>query len=160
MACQYRRHRFDPWVRKISGRRKWQPTTCLRNPKDEEPGGLPSMGLQRVRHDWVSEHIHTKLFKSTESRNLTYKLCWFSSHYYKCRLSMHFTCICIYLYLWISPSSDLPLHLVSLSTSFYAHVSLPKSITIPWDLWDQDPLCVTLHSLPPVSDSVQKRAAK
>jgi len=23
---QYRRHRFDPWVGKISSRRKWQPT--------------------------------------------------------------------------------------------------------------------------------------
>ena len=25
-ACQYRRHRFHAWVRKISWRRKWQPT--------------------------------------------------------------------------------------------------------------------------------------
>ena len=25
-ACQCRRHRFDPWVGKISWRRKWQPT--------------------------------------------------------------------------------------------------------------------------------------
>ena len=25
-ACQYRRYRFDPWVRKIPWRRKWQPT--------------------------------------------------------------------------------------------------------------------------------------
>ena len=28
-ACQYKRHkrnRFDPWVRKIPWRRKWQPT--------------------------------------------------------------------------------------------------------------------------------------
>ena len=25
-ACQYRRHRFDPWVRKIPWSRKWQPT--------------------------------------------------------------------------------------------------------------------------------------
>ena len=28
--------------------------SCLENPRDEggEPGGLPSMGLHRVRHDW------------------------------------------------------------------------------------------------------------
>ena len=26
-------------------------------PWTEEPGGLQSMGLQRVGHDWVSEHI-------------------------------------------------------------------------------------------------------
>ena len=25
----------------------------------EEPGGLQSMGLQRVRHDWATKHIHT-----------------------------------------------------------------------------------------------------
>ena len=25
--------------------------SCLENPMDEEPGGLQSMGLQRVRHD-------------------------------------------------------------------------------------------------------------
>ena len=33
-ACQFRRHRFDPWVRKIPWRRKWQPTPLflLQNP--------------------------------------------------------------------------------------------------------------------------------
>ena len=32
-SCQCRRHRFDPWVRKIPWRRKWQPTpySCLGN---------------------------------------------------------------------------------------------------------------------------------
>ena len=25
----------------------------------EEPGGLQSMGLQRVRHDWAHMHAHT-----------------------------------------------------------------------------------------------------
>ena len=25
--------------------------SCLENPRDGEPGGLPSMGLHRVRHD-------------------------------------------------------------------------------------------------------------
>ena len=27
-------------------------------PWTEEPGRLQSMGLQRVRHDWVTEHTH------------------------------------------------------------------------------------------------------
>ena len=26
LACQYRRHNFDPWIRKIPMIRKWQPT--------------------------------------------------------------------------------------------------------------------------------------
>ena len=45
-TCQSRRrssHRFDPWVGKISWRRKWQPTpaflTC-KTPWTEEPGGV------------------------------------------------------------------------------------------------------------------------
>ena len=29
-----------------------------RIPWTEEPGGLQSMGLQRVGHDWVTEHTH------------------------------------------------------------------------------------------------------
>ena len=37
-------------------RRKWQPTPLLltENPMTEEPGGLQSMGSQRVGHDWVT----------------------------------------------------------------------------------------------------------
>ena len=35
--------------------------SCLGNPMDKEPGGLQSMGSQRVRHDWVTEHTHTDL---------------------------------------------------------------------------------------------------
>ena len=30
----------------------------------EEPGGLQSMGLQRVRHDRVTKHAHTLLIKA------------------------------------------------------------------------------------------------
>ena len=45
------RHGFDPWVRKIPWRRA-QPPTPVFFPGEslwtEEPGGLQSMGLQRV----------------------------------------------------------------------------------------------------------------
>ena len=59
-ACQckrWRRHRFDPWVWKVPWRRAWKPVqySCLESPMDgEEPGGLQSTGLQRVRHDEVT----------------------------------------------------------------------------------------------------------
>ena len=49
---QDKRHRFNPWVRKISWRRKWQPTPVLLPGEfqgTEEPGGLQSMGSHRVR---------------------------------------------------------------------------------------------------------------
>ena len=50
--CQCRRCKFDPWVRKIPWRRKWQPTPVFLSGKwIEESGGLQSMGSQRVRHD-------------------------------------------------------------------------------------------------------------
>ena len=69
---QSKRHSFDPWVGKIPWRRKWQPTPIFlpgRIPWTEEPGGLQSMELQRVRHDWSNlAHTHrTFLFMSQES---------------------------------------------------------------------------------------------
>ena len=45
---------FDPWVGKIAWRRAWQPTPVFllgESPWTEEPGGLQSMGSQRVGHD-------------------------------------------------------------------------------------------------------------
>ena len=36
-----------------------------KNPWTEEPGGLQSMGLQRVRHDLASERIHTQTHTHT-----------------------------------------------------------------------------------------------
>ena len=50
---------FDHWVGKIPGRRTWPPTPVLlpgESPWAEEPGGLQSMGSQRVGHDWATEH--------------------------------------------------------------------------------------------------------
>ena len=48
-------HGLNPWVRKIPWRRAWQPTPVFlpgESPWTEEPGGLQSIGLQRVGHDW------------------------------------------------------------------------------------------------------------
>ena len=56
-ACRCSRHKrrgFDPWVGKIPWKSAWQPTPVflLGNiPWTEEPGGLQSMGSQRVGHD-------------------------------------------------------------------------------------------------------------
>ena len=52
-ACQYRRHKrhgFNPWVRK----KAWQPIPVFspgKSARTEEPGGLQSIGLQRVGHN-------------------------------------------------------------------------------------------------------------
>ena len=53
-TCQCRRCKrcgFDPWVGKIPRSRKWQPHSSIlawKIPWTEEPGGLQSIGLQRV----------------------------------------------------------------------------------------------------------------
>ena len=45
---------FDLWMRKVSWRRKWQPTPVFlpaEIPWPEDPGGLQSMGLQKAGHN-------------------------------------------------------------------------------------------------------------
>ena len=56
-TCQCRGHKrpgFDPWVGKIPWKRAWQPTPVFLPgiPWTEERGGLQSIGLHRVGHDW------------------------------------------------------------------------------------------------------------
>ena len=59
-TCSGRIPEFDPWVGKIPLRRwTWPPTPVFlpgESPWTEEPGGLQSMGLQRVGHDQVTKH--------------------------------------------------------------------------------------------------------
>ena len=53
---------WETWVGTISWRRAWQPTSVFlpgESPWTEEPGGLQSMGLQRVRCDWAAKHTHS-----------------------------------------------------------------------------------------------------
>ena len=52
-ACQWGRHKFDPWVRKIPGGGNGNPLQYSRmeNPLDKEPGELQSVGLQKIGHD-------------------------------------------------------------------------------------------------------------
>ena len=53
-AGQCRRHRFNPWVRKIACNPLQH--SCPGNPRTEEPGRLPSTGSQGVGHDLVTKH--------------------------------------------------------------------------------------------------------
>ena len=56
---QCRRPQFNSWVRKIPWRRDRLPTLVFlpgESPWTEEPGGLQSVGSQRVRHDRVTKH--------------------------------------------------------------------------------------------------------
>ena len=68
----------ESWVGKIPWRREWQPTPVFlpgESSWTEAPGGLQSMELQRVRHNWANfTHTHfSRLRKKIEKekRNLT-----------------------------------------------------------------------------------------
>ena len=53
---------------KIPWRRAWQPTPVFlpgESPWTEEPGGLQTMGSQRVGHDWLTKHS-TACYMKTE----------------------------------------------------------------------------------------------
>ena len=79
-ACQRGRHRdgFNPWVRKVSGEGNGNPLhySCLENPRDRQPGGLHSKGLQTSwppLSDWaaaVRVFINSLFISFTEDRIL------------------------------------------------------------------------------------------
>ena len=61
------------WLR----RRAWQPTPVSlpgESPWTQEPGGLQSMGLQRVGHDWVTKHTENVNCKKRKDANMLRKL--------------------------------------------------------------------------------------
>ena len=81
---QCRKCRFNSWVGKIPWSRKRHPTPVFlpgEIPWTEEPGGLQSIGLQRVRHGW-SDLAHTctltqsKLIPFTTWQANRDKSCW------------------------------------------------------------------------------------
>ena len=58
VCLQCKRPRFHTWMGRIPWRRKWPPTPVFllgeSHGQTEEPGGLQSMGSQRVKHDRVT----------------------------------------------------------------------------------------------------------
>ena len=59
--------------------------SCLRIPWTEEPGGLQSMGLQRVRHDWSDLACSTLFSMWTIHTIRNYSLLiWEKTHYLVC----------------------------------------------------------------------------
>ena len=62
-TCQFRRHGFQPWVRKISRRKKWQPTPVFLPGKSQGQRRLASYnsrGCQIVRYNLATKQ--QKLF--------------------------------------------------------------------------------------------------
>ena len=68
---------FEPWVGKIPWQRAWQLTPVSlpgESPWTEEPGGLQSIRLQRVGHDWATNSF--SLFLSAAAFNKGISLSW------------------------------------------------------------------------------------
>ena len=66
-----RKHEFNPWVRKIPLEEEMATHSSILAkiiPWTEKPGGLPSMGLQRVWHDWSRVHPEDKQAKDRKSQ--------------------------------------------------------------------------------------------
>ena len=63
------RDTFNPWVRKIPWRRKWQPTPVFLPGKSHGQrslAGYSPWGCKRVRHDLATKHTHTQRWPSLQ----------------------------------------------------------------------------------------------
>ena len=56
LTCQWRRHRFNPWVRRNPLEKEMANHSSILNGQMSLAG---STGSQRVRHDWVRTRAHT-----------------------------------------------------------------------------------------------------
>ena len=63
-ACQCRRHRFSPWVRKMPWKRKWQPSAAFLPGKSHGQRGLADYGPRG--HKRVSHNLATKQHQRRE----------------------------------------------------------------------------------------------
>ena len=76
-AFQCRRHRLDPWVRKIFWRRKWQPTAVLLLGKSHGQGSLADCspwGYKSIRHNWGNEQLQQVYIRQRDSLNPSHPL--------------------------------------------------------------------------------------
>ena len=70
-ACQcwwYRRHGFDPWVRKIPWRRKWQPTPVFLPGESHGQRSLVGYSPWGRKESDMTERTHTHKLRFKDSR--------------------------------------------------------------------------------------------
>ena len=60
-ACQCRRHRFNPWVRKIPWRKRWQPTQVFLPGKPHGQRSLAGYSPWGCKESDTTEHTHTEM---------------------------------------------------------------------------------------------------
>ena len=70
-ACQGRGHRkcgFNPWIRKILWKKKWQPTPVFLPEKSNEQRSL--VGYHKVSRSWARLSTHTEVMPNCFPKNL------------------------------------------------------------------------------------------
>ena len=75
---QCRRHRFNPWVRKIPWRRKWQPTAVIlprKSHRHRSLAGYSLWGHKRVGHNLVTKHTQQSQMVPKEPASVTWPVC-------------------------------------------------------------------------------------
>ena len=78
-ACQCRRCRFDPWVGKISWRRKWESTQVFLPGKSYAQRSLVGYSpwvCQRVRHDLVTKQYYLPCIVLRDVHGLSHFISW------------------------------------------------------------------------------------
>ena len=63
------RHRFDPWVRKIPWRRKWQPTPVFLPGKSHGQRSLAGCHPWSQKESDTTEHTHTHILPPQSHKN-------------------------------------------------------------------------------------------
>ena len=75
-ACQCRRQRrcgFEPWVRKIPWRRKWQPSPIFLPGKSHRQRSLVGHSTWGLKDTQLSAHTHTQTYTHTHTHTHTHK---------------------------------------------------------------------------------------
>ena len=95
LTCQCNRHGFDPWVRKIPWRRKWQPTPVFFPGKfhgQRSLAGYSPWGQKRVGHNLATKQQQPKVDYMVKKFK-AYKAVFNENHFryqhfpFKCRTS-------------------------------------------------------------------------
>ena len=100
---QWRRHKrngFDPWVRKIPWRRKWQPTPVFWPRESHGQRSLVGYSLWGCKESDATEHSHTVLLTLTRTPRYTV-LCFTSTSQ-----GLHFCLCCLRIEGLCNPASS------------------------------------------------------
>ena len=92
-SCQCRAHRFDPWIRKIPWRRKWQPIPVFLAWKSHEQGSLKGYS------SWGHKKSQTWLNNLTTTIFITFLKYIYMYIFVYVDIHMHVSrCACVYVY--------------------------------------------------------------